>query len=218
MARRTTLTQLSRRPAKLTPRLRIMLVCEGEKTERIYFTLFAAALRAANVQLEIPPRECGTDPKSVITFGMTKFDDDAGIDRCFCIIDRDTHTNFDEALEHAARYIDKVRHPREFDVIVSYPSFEYWLLMHFSQTTKPFVRSGEKSPGDMAVLELKKYLPDYAKNAAAPMKSLLDKTDVAVVNAASTYKAARTSGAMNPSTRVHIVVSLISDLIKPAAK
>ncbi len=215
MARRTTLTQLSRRPAKLEPRLRIMLVCEGEKTERIYFTLFAAALRAANVQLEIPPRECGTDPKSVIAFGMTKFDEDVGIDRCFCIIDRDTHANFDEALDHANRYISEVRRPREFDVIVSYPSFEYWLLMHFARTTKPFVRSGDKSPGDMAVAELKKYLPTYAKNASAPMKTLFDKTDVAVANAASTYKAALTAGTMNPSTRVHIVVSLISELIKP---
>ncbi|WP_093398638.1 RloB family protein [Sphingomonas sp. OK281] len=191
-----------------------MIVCEGEKTERIYFSLFATALRAANVQLEIPPRECGTDPKSFITFGMTKFDDDVGIDRCFCIIDRDSHANFDEAMDYASTFIGRVQIPRAFDVIVSYPSFEYWLLMHYVRTTKPFSKSGKKSPGDMVVAELKKHLPNYAKNAIDPMKALFDKTTVAIENAESTYKAASSSGNMNPSTRVHLVVSLIMNLIK----
>ncbi len=214
MEKRKSLSQIRRAPATKAPNLRIVLVCEGEKTERIYFSLFIEELKAVNVHLELPPRECGTDPVSIIDFGIQIFEGDPLIDVCFCVIDRDTHENFDTAIAKSLTYQDSVQSPRKFQSIVSNPSIEYWFLLHFTPTTKPYVRAGNKSPADVAKSDLKARLPKYAKNDRTSIASLLDKTDTAIANSKQTFRQAIDSGSMNPSSEVHIVVSMIKDLSK----
>lgn len=203
------LRQLGRRAATKKPKLRIALVCEGEKTEQLYFSLFVDELRAANVRLEIMDRECGSDPLSVVRFAQERFAGDNGIDTCFCVIDRDTHHTFDAAVELAATIQRKMSRKRKFRLIVSYPCFEFWFILHFGAYRRPFVASGRKSAGDNAVAELKSRLPSYKKTCLSSMKSLIADTSTAIRYADVALRDALKSGELNPSTEVHLLVQYL---------
>jgi len=54
-------------------------------------------------------------------------------------------------------------------VIASYPCFEYWLLLHFGYSRKPYARAGARSPADCLIEDLMKFpgMGDYGKGAKA---------------------------------------------------
>lgn len=153
---------LQRRAAKRAPYDKILIVCEGEKTEPFYFQGVRDhyGLNTANVEI---CGECGSDPKSVVHYAKQRYREerDAGdtFDRVFCVFDKDAHHHYDEALQAIA-----AQKPYEtYFAITSVPSFEYWLLLHFIYTTRPFVALPGNSAGNQLLAELRHYLPDYQK-------------------------------------------------------
>lgn len=207
--RRGSLAELRRRGPNRPPRRRILLVCEGEKTERIYFSLFLRALRAANVSLEIAKRECGSDPLSIVRFAKALVKADSGIDECYCVIDRDSHAHFTQAISEAKSFAATLRQSRTFLTIKSYPCFEYWFLCHFTFTTAPFVATGNGSAGDAAVRMLRTFVPNYSKNDFTLIEAFLTKTDEAIKNAQKALEHAEANDNFNPSTEVQKVVRVL---------
>ena len=205
------LGSLKRRAPKIRPAQRILLVCEGEKTEKIYFELFLDQLRAANIDLEIAKKEYGTDPHGIVKYAQNRMKIDSSIDKCYCIFDRDTHddNNFNNAIIDAKRYQKKLGKHRVFETIISYPCFEIWFIFHFSNSTRPYTQSGSRSPADCVISALKQFpkMSEYRKNNSSLISSLLDKTETAIKNSRQVYDAAVKSGNYNPSTTVHHVVT-----------
>lgn len=140
---RYSLRELKRQMATRRPRLRILIVSEGAKTEGLYISMFVQVARAANVEMRVFGRECGTDPLTVVQFAESEFRRDSGYDLCYCIIDRDRHdpSRFADAIQ-LGRTINARSRARSFDVIVSYPCIEFWFLLHFVYSRAPFVESG----------------------------------------------------------------------------
>lgn len=206
MRRRKSLNQLRRGRPTRTPRRRLLLVCEGEKTERIYFSLYLRDLRAANVRLEIAKRDCGSDPLSLVRYAKARMKEDRGIDECYCVIDRDTHEHFAEAVQDALDFQRSIGAKRTFVTTKSYPCFEYWFILHFEYTTSPYVRQGNRSAGDNAVRRLKDHVPNYTKNNIEVISSFLPLTSVAIANAKRALKQAVKAAEFNPSTEVHLLV------------
>jgi hypothetical protein len=52
--------------------------------------------------------------------------------KIYCVFDYSKSEKYKEAIANAKKYRDKV------EIIDSNPSFEYWLFLHFSNSTKPF--------------------------------------------------------------------------------
>lgn len=206
MRRKRSLLQFKRRGATRTPRLRILLVCEGEKTERLYFSLFLADLRAANVRLEIAKRECGSDPLSIVRYAKSRMKEDPGIDECYCVIDRDSHEHFANAIQEADDFQASLGKTRLFVTTKSYPCFEYWFILHYEFTTSPYVAGGNRSAGDNALRRLKKHVRVYEKNNLEVISSFLSLTEVAIKNAERSLVHAKKAGDFNPSTEVHLLV------------
>lgn len=207
--------QLKRRRPFRRPRERILIVCEGEKTERLYFSLYLDLLRAVNVDLILCGKECGSDPSSVVKFAIDKFNGDGQIDHCYCVIDRDTHDgeNFRSAIEDAQAIGKKLPKTRSFQTAVSYPCFEYWLLCHFVYTRAPFAPKGKKSPGDCAVDAVKNHLPGYTKSSREELAKLLPQTEAAIVNSKRALAEAKATSELNPSSEVHELVIKIQSAI-----
>lgn len=207
MSNRRNLNELRRRRPTLEPLERLLLVCEGEKTEVIYFSLFLTRLRAANIDMKIAKRECGSDPLSIVQFAKGLMRDDPGIDRCYCVIDRDTHATFDAAVQEALDYNQTLAESgREFVTVRSYPCFEIWFIYHFIMSRAPFDASRGKSAGDLAVSALKRHLPEYSKNAVKVIAQLLERTGEAITNAERAHYEAIQTNQPNPSTEVYILV------------
>lgn len=201
---------LRRRRAMKAPYDVILIVCEGGKTEPNYFSELKKAFRLSNANVRISG--LGADPLSVVNFAIKTFRKEPEFDRVYCVFDRDRHTTYDAAL-------DKVRRTRlgkgtKIFAIPSVPCFEFWLLLHFIYTTKPF----DAPPGDSicsrVIEELKKYLPEYQKGDYDIFGRIQNELDNAIINARLVEQFHKASGTDNPSTCVHSLVEYLRNLKK----
>jgi hypothetical protein len=153
----------------------ILIVCEVGKTEPTYFEELKGALRLSNARVRICGR--GTDPLSVVNFAIETYRRVPEFDCIYGVFDRDRHTTYDTA-------IDRVRHARlgkgtKISAITSVLCFEFWLLLHFVYTTRPF----EAPPGDSicsrVIEELRKSIPEYRKGRPDIYGTIQDKPDIA---------------------------------------
>lgn len=207
---------LKRRGRGYSELRRILIVCEGSKTEPNYFRglLKWAALRAVSVV--VIGEQCESAPISVFKYAEKRFAEDGGYDEVYCVFDRDRHPTFDAAVEACQSHRSKV-----FTAVSSYPCFEFWVLLHFKYTRAPFVAQGPLSPGDVVVKAVKAEWPAYSKGMADAFPRLHEngKTSTAIAHARRARSDADATGNPNPSTGVgelvDRIIQLSEDQLKP---
>lgn len=197
-----------RSPPKFKAQPKVLVICEDKKSAKDYFEEAARHFRAlADVEFD----HCGrTDPKGIVENAIRR---SPKYDRVLCVIDRDTHDlgNFNDALRLE-------RGNAKITMFVSYPCFEFWLLLHFGFSRSPFVASGTHSPGDMVVevLRSKEGMSGYAKGSIIGVfAKLLPRLQGAIADAERTVIAAQDEDEMNPSTPLHRLIALLMQLGKP---
>ena len=134
-------------------------------------------------------------------------------DKVYCVIDRDHHENFDEALLLADE--------KGIKVIVSYPCYEFWLLLHFRFTRAPYAAAGKMSAGDSLVKELRQELGmgNYQKGHDYNIfSSLVSQLPEARSRARQVMSQARNEDELNPSTQLHELIDALESLgtLRPA--
>lgn len=213
-----------RKTASIQPYDRVLIVCEGQNTEPYYFEEIRLIyeLDSANVEVD---GSCGSSPISVVNHAYKLYDDEVSsgdnYNKVFCVIDRDTHETYEQALDKITRLNKELKSSDEgsqsdpvFVAICSNPSFEYWFLLHYNPTTKPYRPKGKKSVGDQVIDDLKTYIPDYDKKQKGLFKKLIDENllNAAIAHSKRIYEGAQKTGNTNPSTNVHILVSYLQEL------
>lgn len=187
---------------------RYLIVCEGSKTEPNYFKELRHNLRLKTATIEICGEECGSDPVSVYQHAARLYEEEKGakFDAVYCVIDKDDHKNLTKAIAliHARGGI--------FTPILSYPCFEYWLLLHYDLHRTSFFRTSRKSIADVVISTLKKFDKGYTKGATGIWIRYKDKLPAALKNSKEIKRAANASGNPNPSTNVHELVELLIDI------
>ncbi len=201
---------LRRRRAMKDPYDVILIVCEGAKTEPNYFTELKKTFRLSNANVRICGR--GSDPLSVVDFAIETFRREPEFDRVYCVFDRDRHTTYSAALDKVKR--TRLGKRSKIFVIPSVPCFEFWLLLHFTYTTKPFDAPAGDSVCARVIEELKNHLSAYQKGDQDIFNKIQDMLDNAITNARSIEQYHQTSGTDNPSTLVHSMVEYLRDLKK----
>jgi len=206
-----TAKDLLRKLKKKSPYDRVLIVSEGSKTEPNYFQDMIDCLKLNTANVEVDGKS-GSSPISVVIYAKRRCADERrkgnAFDRVFCVFDKDTHTSYIPALD----VIKTTRPKNVFQAINSVPCFEYWLLLHFKFTTKPFSLSGSRSSCDYLVRDLKEYLNDYSKGASGLYKKLKDKTAEAISRSKRALDQAREAGTDNPTTHIHELVEYLSKL------
>ena len=206
--------QLDRRKAKRAPYDKVLIVCEGEKTEPQYFIGLKNyyELNGANVEIT---GDCGSAPKSIVEYAKQRYREerDAGdpFNRVYCVFDKDMHPTYEQALDMIA----SAKPDGTFFAVTSVPSFEYWLLLHFYLTTRPYFRTSEVSSGDQVLRDLKTYMPDYEKGAKDVFAKLVGQLDFAKANAQRGLRAAEATCTDNPTTKIHELVEYLQNLKNP---
>jgi len=141
---------LRRRRPRLEPRPRVLVVCEGKKTEPQYFSELQ---REEEVRLvEIVVEDCGGDPKAVVRRALElkrtadrearrQRDQNLGYDEVWCVFDVDEHRKLLEAIDQAKA--------NRISIALSNPCFELWILLHFrSQTAEIHRHDAQSACGD----------------------------------------------------------------------
>ena len=185
---------------------RVLIVCEGEQTEPLYFDSFKQEYDLSSANVVVTDASKGSDPVSIIKHAEKLYKESQkennAFDRVFCVFDKDQHGNYDTAV----RMLSKVN--SKFTAITSVPCFEYWFLLHFEYTTKSF-------PSASAVIsELKKHITAYSKNNMRIFGTLNAQLQTAIQNAEKANESAKRAGTDNPSTKVVDLVNYLLNLKK----
>lgn len=195
-----------RRGAKYKVQPLVLIVCEDSKSSKQYLEDMCVDYRV-NAKIEVV--HCGkTDPKGIVQHAVTKERD---YENLFCVVDRDEHTNFDEAVNMASA-------KEKVTLIVSYPCFEFWILLHFGFCRKPYKRSGGKSPAENLISDLKKIeaTKDYTKESDGLYAKLAGPPFFEAKRLSPrVLQAAVDEGEPNPSTEFHKLVEFIEGLSEP---
>ncbi|MET1255321.1 RloB family protein [Aliikangiella maris] len=204
---------LRRRKAKKEAYEKILIVCEGEKTEPSYFSEIKDKheLNSANIDIV---GDCDSCPTAIVEFAKKKYKEEKDLgdpyDKVFCVFDRDTHAKYESAITLA----NKSKPSDTFVIINSVPCFEYWLILHFDFRTRPYSPLPGKSMGQQIISELKQFLPNYSKGDNTIFSQTESQLQFAKANASRGLKQAQRNNTDNPSTKIHILVEYLENLKK----
>lgn len=206
------LKEHQRRLACRDPYDTVLIVCEGEKTEKNYFDALIGDLKLNTANVKVAKNSSGSAPKTVVEFAIKTYEESSGdFDKVFCVIDKDNHTTYFEALNIVQNV--QLKPGNTIDVISSIPCFEYWLLLHFRHTSKNYY-SGPGSVCARVISDLKKFpnMSGYQKGDKNIYKMLKDKLDDAIKNAKIIAQNCKGCGTDNPSTKIHELVIYLQNL------
>jgi len=191
---------------------RIIISCEGAKTERGYFEDIRKSLRMEpNKIIVVKPQ--GSDPLSVVREALDEREerkqDKQWVegDMAWAAFDGDEHIannpeNWRQALQLAQR--------SGIQLAVSNPSFEFWYLLHYQDQTSHLTRQ-------QAMHLLKGHLPRYEKSHVLYREELYPRTADALRRAkkiAHLAEANALDAYTNPCTHVWEMVEVIMSLQK----
>ncbi|NTU74225.1 RloB domain-containing protein [Candidatus Roizmanbacteria bacterium] len=205
---------LERRNPEKSAYDRVLIVCEGEKTEPNYFKEIRDTYKLSTANIDICGQECGSDPLSVVNYAILRFQKDTDYDRVYCVIDRDKHTTFNDAMSKLRD--TKLREGVYFTAITSVPCFEFWLLLHFCYTTRSFCAQGHASNCDLVLKELNKKdrIPGYTKGAKNIFALTNGKLSKAIDGAKKLQKHNHDTDSKNPETNMHELIEYLINLKK----
>ncbi|MCF8077631.1 MAG: RloB family protein [Desulfotignum sp.] len=202
------LSELKRRQARRSPYDRVLIVCEGE-TEEKYFKGLVRSLQLNTANIRIPSNTAGASPRNVVEFAIEEYNLTKDYDRVYCVIDKDEHSQYREALDLVKRR--KLKKSHSLRAVPSVPCFEFWILLHFKMTTRSFYNS--PGPPCMHVIkELKPYIPEYEKASATLFDLTRNRLNEAVQRAEKVLAHSRSAATDDPSTRVHELVLYLKQL------
>ena len=115
-------------------------------------------------------------------------------DQVWCVFDHDEHETFEKAIRKAR--------DENIKVAFSIPCFEFWYLLHFEYTTRPFRNYKEVAK------RLKQHLASYGKGTA-DLAKLFDNVERAIENARKVREELKKTGAERPITHVDRLVDVL---------
>jgi hypothetical protein len=166
-----------REEGRRQPRERILIVCEGDETEPRYFESLRKELKLGTVAVVVKRSESRSAPINVVDYALLESgrkqkksrrkspQDQPSFDEIWCVFDVDQHESFH-------RVVNKAR-DNGLELAVSNPAFEYWYLLHFVQTDRPFADASD------VIRALKEYISNYDKRFDV-FVYLFDYTDEAI--------------------------------------
>lgn len=202
---------MARQSPRFKQQPRYLVICEDSKSSRIYLDEAFYHHRVSNY---IYTQHIGsTDPLNIVRKAIKAC---STHDQVFCVVDRDNHQNFDQAMHEAAQHL-RVR------MIVSYPCYEFWFCLHLSYSRKSYSHVGSKSAANRLIADLCKsheLFADYSKGKIHGLYSkIITQHEQMLKNAfrhsLRILEEVAKDGQLNPSTQIHQLLSVIPSLEHP---
>jgi len=155
---------------------RILVLCEATDPERSYFSALKSDFGLTSVRVQ----SAGTIA-SMMKRVEREVREDPTQDEIWCVLDHDERT------AEIGRFNQWLRRPRRtttrIHAAMSVPCFEYWLLLHFTLTTKHYRGTGDLSACKQVRRELRSYFADYQKTDPTIYSRCRDLLDTAIERA-----------------------------------
>lgn len=148
--------ELRRSAPSRAARTLILIVCEGDQTEYRYFDAIRREGNLVTVSVEIEPdaRQALKLVQHARTLRRLRRRQLEALpyDEIWCVFDREAGNepaSFEQAVTLAER--------EGFGLAISNPAFEYWYLLHFRETNRPYYDAGD------LLDDLRRHIPQYEK-------------------------------------------------------
>lgn len=188
------------------------VICEDSKSSKTYLN---EAFKHHRVSAYIEAVHIGkTDPLNIVKAAIKK---SRAYTTVYCVIDRDNHKNFDEAFRESKKCKNVL-------LIVSYPCYELWFILHSGYRRKSYQPNGRKSAAEQLIDDLRASHELFAAYAKGETTEGLytyisnqhpEMLEAAFKNAKRLLREVELDGELNPSTELHIVLDLIETLKEP---
>lgn len=175
-----------RNPPRRSGNPRILILCEGEKTEPNYFKNFKEARRLTNVVV-LPPRQVG--PAGLLKRVREELGHDSDWDEIYCVLDHDGRDREIATFESQLTALNNQTDSCRIAMVLSNPCFEFWLLLHFEFTNRPFSAGVRRVACENVIRKLKRHLPKYQKNDAGIFERCREHVDTALENSMTLQQA-----------------------------
>ncbi len=215
--------ELMRRKAQRQPAERLLIVCEGSKTEPLYLGEIRQQLRLPSANVQVQPAAYGTEPLRIVEYAERLFTEGQralgiharSFDRVVVVFDRDEHHTYHAALQRVAALNGRLENDERvkvpFEAVVSVPCFELWLLLHFEDVFAPLHR-------DEALARLRVHVAGYTKGQGSHWAVTHERLDVATARAEALLAAGHTAeDGTQPYTNMHALVHRLLHLKDQAA-
>ena len=179
---------------------RILIVCEGGKTEPFYFEGF----RLSNVTVKGFGYNTDSLVREAISLRIKANKEKAPFDQVWCVFDRDSFPieNYNNAFILADKSDIKIAYTNE--------AFEFWYLLHFhySDSALSRIQYSDKLTKQLGF--------KYEKTNTHMYDTLIDKQDKAIHRAAKllNMRSEPNPHYHNPSTTVHLLVVELNKWLK----
>lgn len=178
-----------------SPVRKVLIVCEGAKTEPNYFRAFRVASQVCDIQ------GTGHNTLSLVKEAV-RLTELSNYRETWCVFDRDSFS------ESAVRAAFKLASQHKFKIAYSNECFELWYLLHFKYLDTEINRG-------QYFKQLKAELGKYEKNSAQMYDMLLSNQDTAIRNAdklVTTHSSKGDICGCKPYTSVHDLVKRLNQL------
>ncbi|MFP9139271.1 RloB family protein [Devosia sp. XGJD_8] len=200
---------LKRSKPRRTARERILIVCEGSKTEPNYLEEIRQESRISSVDVRVLHSVLGTEPKQVVESAEAEFKRTKGYERVYAVFDRDDHLTYDTALDMAVARNEKWKNDEgvatKFEAIATVQSFELWLLLHF-EDIKAFLHRTE------TLARLKTHIAGYEKGNKGSYAKTVANIQTAIDRATALKAKFDRPPSDDAYTDMHELVSLLRGL------
>lgn len=188
---------------------RILILCEGGKTEPIYFNeikrdrMLSNQLAALRILVHDTKKNTAKElVAEAIALKKEAIWDRNPYDKIWIVVDRDGYTKHPESFDRA--------YSTEINVSFSSVCFEFWILLHFEYTSAAFPNC------DSVIRRLKEFIPDYEKSCNY-YELLRKNTNIAIQRGEQIIKHWQYTGKgkrweYNPYTDVGILVDYLLKL------
>lgn len=200
---------LKRAKPKRVAHDRILIVCEGAKTEPNYLNEIRQALRIGSVDLHIVHSALGTEPQQIVESADKEFARTKAFEKIIVVFDRDQHLTYANALAMVAARNERDKNDEgkkaKFEAVVSVPSFEFWLLLHFEDIQGFLDRA-------VVLTRVKTHIAGYEKGNKDTFAKTKDRLAVASPRAASLKQRFSRLPGEDPYTDMHELVAALHAL------
>ena len=209
--------ELARKKAQRGSYDRILIVCEGSKTEPQYFEEIRSFYRIHTANVQVQHSQFGTQPLQVVEYAEELFvagDTRRSIqprsfEQVYAVFDRDNHVTYHAALTKADAMKNSLRNNLGqkvlFKAVPSVPCFELWLLLHFEDVLAPIHRTD-------VYARLRQHLPGYDKGQTGYFQRTRDRIQAAVARANHLISCSTADDGLEPYTELHNLVQLLTSL------
>ena len=201
---------------------RILIICEGSKTEPQYLDEIRQELRLPTAHVFVIGGAEGNDPLSVVNFAEKLFlngdshrrIEPRDFDQVVVVFDRDDHRSYHPALARAnelhLKMINSIKAKVPFQVCASVPCFELWLLLHFESILVPLHRTE-------VYQRLKQHVGRYEKGDRGLWLRTKANLDSAIQRALHLAEQTTRNNNAGPYTDMHSLVERLLNLTKQPA-